>query len=93
MWLRARARKLRWDEARVIVPFEMDCTVRTFSNMAEKWTTSAQQSPLPGNRAYAHAQAPLPGNRAYAHAQADMWASLSKYVHTAFEKARKDGQP
>ena len=80
MWLRARARKLRWDEERVIVPFEMDCTVRTFSNMAEKWTTSAQESPLPGNRAYAHAQA-------------DMWASLSKYVHTAFEKARKDGQP
>ena len=35
LWLRAHARKQRWDEELELVQFEMECTIRSFARKAE----------------------------------------------------------
>ncbi|KAI1781903.1 hypothetical protein LXA43DRAFT_1105133 [Ganoderma leucocontextum] len=56
LWLRAYARKARWDEEIVLVPFEMDCTIRSFEKRAADWEKWMGISPTPGHTAFAQRQ-------------------------------------
>ncbi|KAI0681894.1 hypothetical protein C8T65DRAFT_703823 [Cerioporus squamosus] len=75
LWLRAYARKQRWTEESVLVPFEMDCTVRSFAAKVAEWEGLRTLSPTPGHRAYACRQA-------------HMWQSLKVHAESSFELAR-----
>ena len=57
MWLRAHARKRRWDEEITLVPFEMACTERALDKKVTDWESLALAAEHPGHRAYAHRQA------------------------------------
>lgn len=57
MWLRAHARKRRWDEEIILVPFEMACTERALEKKVKDWEGLALAAEHPGHRAYAHHQA------------------------------------
>ena len=37
LWLRAYARKQRWNEEVTLVPFEMECTIRAFQKRVSDW--------------------------------------------------------
>ncbi|TBU22471.1 hypothetical protein BD311DRAFT_676027, partial [Dichomitus squalens] len=80
MWLRARARKCRWDEERILVPFEMECVVRSFKKKETEWCDLAQS-------------ADLSGHRAYAHHQAAMWRGLKEYAEDIFRCVQMEVQP
>lgn len=40
-WLRARAKKMRWEEEATLILKEMEWTVAFFENTAEKWKSFA----------------------------------------------------
>ena len=71
LWLRAYARKHRWEEAEIIVQFEMECTVRFFRTYAEKWEGWG-------------AGAPSAGHRCYAAKQQAMWSGLGDHASRIF---------
>ena len=52
-WLRARAKKLRWQEEIALIPREMEWTVAFFLYKAKQWKTTADSSRTAGPRAYA----------------------------------------
>ncbi|TFK89216.1 hypothetical protein K466DRAFT_38375 [Polyporus arcularius HHB13444] len=74
LWLRAYARRERWMEERVLVPFEMECTVRYFKKRATDWEGWSRTGSTPGHLAY--------GQR-----QADMWRRLATHAEKAFADA------
>ncbi|KAI1783871.1 hypothetical protein LXA43DRAFT_902761, partial [Ganoderma leucocontextum] len=75
LWLRAYARKSRWDEEVVLLPFEMECTERFFAMYSSRWTEWAESSTTPGHRAYALREVAL-------------WRSLAEHANSAFTVAR-----
>ena len=75
LWLRAYARKARWDEELVLVPFEMECTVRSFEHRAAEWEKWLPLSATPGHTAFAHRQVA-------------MWLSLRDHAVAAFAATR-----
>ena len=76
LWLRAYARKCRWDEESVLVPFEMDSTVWYFGTQSGRWRQWAENGGTPGHKAYAFRQS-------------SMWASLRDHASDAFAKAQR----
>nr|VWP01792.1 Cytochrome P450 monooxygenase AKT7 (EC (AK-toxin biosynthesis protein 7) [Ganoderma boninense] len=81
LWLRAYARKARWEEERELVPFEMECTVRSFDGKARQWETWA----VDGGR--------TPGHEAFAQRQIALWQSLRDHASAAFAAARANFVP
>lgn len=75
LWLRAYARKARWEEELELVPFEMDCTVRAFEWKAADWE---EWLPLGATD----------GHSAFAHRQVEMWRSLRDHASAAFATSR-----
>ena len=75
LWLRAHARKQRWDEELELVQFEMECTIRSFARKAEEWEKWRDLGSTPGHIAFACRQ------RA-------MWLSLREHAAAAFSTAR-----
>ena len=61
-------------EERVLVPFEMECTVRFFNKRGADWEDWAHK----GNTS---------GHVAYARRQADMWRRLAMHAEGAFKAA------
>ena len=80
LWLRAYARKACWDEELVLVPFEMQCTVRSFEWKAAEWE---KWLPLGATD----------GHVAFAHRQVAMWRSLRDHAVAAFATARNANIP
>ncbi|TBU55175.1 hypothetical protein BD310DRAFT_826463 [Dichomitus squalens] len=80
MWLRAHARKCRWDKERILVSFEMECVVRSFKKKETEWRDLARS-------------ADLSGHRAYAHRQAAMWRGLKEYAEDIFRCVQMEVQP
>lgn len=80
LWLRAYARKRRWDKEIELVPFEMDCAVRSFGSKArdwEAWTAESQTS----------------GHSAFGFRQVAMWQSLKDHASSAFAAVRSISKP
>lgn len=80
LWLRAYARKRRWDEEIILVPFEMECTVRSFNKKARDWEAWSVESHTLGHSAFA------------CH-QIAMWLSLKAHAAEAFATARSTFTP
>ena len=80
LWLRAYARKARWDEELVLVPFEMECTVRSFERKAAEWE---EWLPLGATE----------GHCAFAHRQVAMWQSLCDHAIAVFATSRATNIP
>jgi hypothetical protein len=55
-WLRAKARKERWEEEMQLVTSEMDWTVRCFQHHGGIWKQRAEKAEYPGHEAYAWKQ-------------------------------------
>ena len=75
LWLRAHARKARWDEELELVYLEMECTVRFFARKAEQWEEWENLSTTAGHTAFACRQR-------------DMWLSLWDHAAAAFATGR-----
>jgi hypothetical protein len=73
--LRARAKKLRWEEEVTLVPEEMHWTVNFFEKKADDWKAIAESSARPGQRCYAERQV-------------SMWAGLAFQATTSFNECR-----
>ncbi|KAI0739707.1 hypothetical protein C8Q80DRAFT_1111992 [Daedaleopsis nitida] len=80
LWLRAYARKLRWDEELVIVLFEMDCTVWRFEKMAADWTKWGTAPRTPGHRSYAAKQT-------------ELWRELALHARVTLNSVLANVQP
>jgi hypothetical protein len=55
-WLRAKARKERWEEEMVLVMSEMDWTANSFHHHEKIWKQRAEEAKGPGHIAYAWKQ-------------------------------------
>ena len=75
LWLRAHARKARWDEELELVKLEMECTVRSFARKAEQWEQWESLSTTAGHTAFAYRQR-------------DMWLRLRDHAAAAFATGR-----
>ena len=73
-WLRARARKHRWQEELLLTKYEMQWTVRFFMYMARLWQTRRD---LPSS---------TPNKRAYAEERISMWNDMGRTADVAFSK-------
>ncbi len=62
-------------EEKILVPFEMDCTVRFFTARGAGWRGLQAASPTPGHHAYAARQA-------------HMWEALASHAASSFQYAR-----
>jgi hypothetical protein len=62
-WLRARAKKMRWEEESRLLQKEMTWTIAFFHNEAKKWMNMARTSG--------------PGPAAYAERKSDMFTGLA----------------
>ena len=71
LWLRAYARKLRWEEEEIIVRFEMECTERFFRGFAARWARWGAESRSAGHTCYVAKQ------RA-------MWLGLAEHASRSF---------
>lgn len=72
LWLRAYARKERWDEERKLVKLEMESTVRYFGHQAHQWEGRAH-----------HTEG---GCRAYALRQVGIWITLREDAENRFNR-------
>ncbi|KAI0737566.1 hypothetical protein C8Q80DRAFT_1276322 [Daedaleopsis nitida] len=70
LWLRALARKRRWEEERKFVLFEMDCIGRFFESQASDWSQLEAASRTPGHAAYAARKK-------------HMWRSLKEHAYAS----------
>ena len=73
MWLRARERKLRWDEEWIILLHEMECHQRGLRKHASNWDVRAA------------ANKDLPGHHAYAKRQEAMWLRMAEHAGGVFK--------
>lgn len=80
LWLRAYARKCRWDEEVRLVPFEMECVVRHYDMQAARWEEWSGDGDSPGHVAYAKSQRWV-------------WASLRDHAKAAFGAAQAAYRP
>ena len=80
LWLRAYARKTRWDEELELVPFEMECTIRFFERKAADWGLWVELGTTEGHTAVAHRQVAL-------------WQTLKDHASAAFATARAKHSP
>jgi hypothetical protein len=64
-WLRARAQKNRWHEEKLLLPYEMQWTVRFFLNERKKWDVGV------------HSQDASPGAIAYSRRQRERWNKMA----------------
>ncbi|KAI0712611.1 hypothetical protein C8Q76DRAFT_622017, partial [Earliella scabrosa] len=71
LWLRAYARKLRWEEEEIILQFEMECTERFFRGYAARWGTWG-------------GSASSVGHGCYAAKQCSMWLGLAEHASRSF---------
>ena len=71
LWLRAYARKLRWEEEEIILLFEMECTERFFRGYAARWATWGEESRSVGHGCYAAKQR-------------GMWLGLAEHASRSF---------
>src|SRR5271156_5297859 len=74
-WLRARAKKLRWEEEVELVSEEMHWTINFFENKANQWKATAASSARSGPRCYAERQI-------------SMWAGLAIQAKMSFNECR-----
>lgn len=74
MWLRAHARKCRWEEEVVLLQEEMYRTTATFLYEAERWRTREE--------------AATGGQKAWAARQAALWTSLRTHAKDEFATAQ-----
>lgn len=75
-WLRAKAWFDRWKEESVLVPSEMDWTVRFFKHKAGQWTDRRSKAVADG----------LPGHACYAARQEAMWNKFAVQAQEQFDK-------
>lgn len=73
-WLRAKARRDRWAEEKLIVRHEMDWTVLYFVRQAEVWVS----------RMLSADEVTQPGHRCYAARQVNMWKKFAEQAKDAF---------
>ena len=71
-WLRAKARKERWEEEMELVKNEMDWTINCFEHKERIWKKIAEA-------------AEKGGHRAYAWKQSWMWGRWAKTAATTFK--------
>lgn len=55
-WLRAKARKERWEEEIELIQNEMDWTINSFHYHQKIWKQRVDEAESPGHRAYAWKQ-------------------------------------
>ena len=58
-WLRAKARKARWEEEMELVTSEMGWTINCFQYHEKVWKERAEQAKGPGHAAYAWKQSSI----------------------------------
>jgi hypothetical protein len=75
-WLRARARRDRWQEELLLTEHEMEWTRRYFGYISNRWRRWAELSKNE-NKA---------GHASYAFRQAGMWDSMADHCDSAFRK-------
>ena len=74
-WLRARAKKSRWEEESLLIPMEMNWTVNFFMRKAKEWQDLETGSLTKGPRAYASKQCA-------------MWRQLAERASVLFNDCR-----
>lgn len=74
-FLRARSRKYRWKEEKVLLPSEMNCTSLYFSHKAGLWQSRAEDSEG--------------GKKAYACRQITQWQALEQYAKARVEHSHR----
>jgi hypothetical protein len=79
-WLRARAKKIRWEEEIELIPKEMEWTVLFFKHKAEEWQSLVDIAGTSGQRSYAERQ------RA-------MWTGLQYKTTESFNICRAQNRP
>ncbi|KAI1783483.1 hypothetical protein LXA43DRAFT_903485, partial [Ganoderma leucocontextum] len=80
LWLRAYARKSRWDEEVKLVPFEMECVVRHFERQASRWNAWSIGGATPGHIVFACLQQWI-------------WRNLKDHASSAFRTAQTKWRP
>lgn len=70
-WLRAKARRDRWNEEVVLLRYEMDWCRNFFKGKLNEWKGLADASILPGHRCYALSRS-------------EMWELLDSHATTVF---------
>jgi hypothetical protein len=70
-WLRARVKKMRWDEEALLIKMEMDWTLTFFRHSTERWTQLASSASL--------------GARCYAERKSDMYSGFASHAANLFE--------
>lgn len=78
-WLRAKARRDRWQEELTLLPDEMLWTVLTFLHHSQQWTSREGQAQ----------QQALRGHQAYAARQAAMWKKFAEDAGKRFRELRE----
>ncbi len=73
LWLRAYARKMRWEEEVKYLLLEMESTVRGYAKKSQDWLSWRDDTEGTGHKAYAARQAA-------------MWASLRAHAASTFAK-------
>ncbi|KAI0341039.1 hypothetical protein BDW22DRAFT_1333083, partial [Trametopsis cervina] len=71
VWLRAKARRDRWKEETVLIPFELECIARFYQHYRQIWTDRAEKIHQRGQGA---------GHAAYALRQARVWQRLEEHA-------------
>ena len=79
-WLRARAKKSRWEEEITLIRREMEWTQLFFNHKAKEWKDMADDSGTPGQRSYAEKQSA-------------MWLGLSHESIESFNVCRTKYSP
>lgn len=74
-WLRAKARKERWEEELELLKCEMDWTVNCFNHHEKVWEQRAKE-------------AKGPGHAAYAWKQSSTWANWAKIAENTFKASK-----
>ncbi|KAI1789363.1 hypothetical protein LXA43DRAFT_892969, partial [Ganoderma leucocontextum] len=80
VWLRAHARKTRWEEEITIIPIEMECILQSFGRIQKTWD-------------FRYNTHTLSGYRAFAARQASLWGELHSHASSIFANAIDTYQP
>ena len=78
-WLRAKARKTRWEEEVVILQHEMTWTQMWFEHQMIKWKGRMEAANLASKM----------GHHAYAAKQVRIWSEFGQHARTEFGKVKK----
>lgn len=98
-WLKAKARKNRWNEEFILLASEMDWTVLYYRYQAAGWQRRADQVDMPENdrdgnhpdgmRDDFYEDGKVRGKICYAMKQKHMWHTMAEGAMIAFERAKR----